>query len=96
MLTLTQPYRLAQAAIADLKSAVYAVLANAGDQGYANAQIGRLLGIYVDTSVMRVTSREHFSRFWKVKVLLSKTKSPASGDCGTIQVHLTSRLAYDL
>lgn len=39
-------YQTAQRAIADLKSAVHAVLAVAPSEGLSNAQIGRTLGIY--------------------------------------------------
>ena len=40
------PYAIAQRALADLKSAVYAVLRTAPGEGLRNADIGRLLGIY--------------------------------------------------
>jgi hypothetical protein len=39
-------YQLAQRAIADLKAAVYAALAEAPGEGLTNAEIGRSLGIY--------------------------------------------------
>lgn len=39
-------YRLAQASLAGLKSAVHMVLARAPEEGLTNAQIGRTLGIY--------------------------------------------------
>ena len=39
-------YRRAQRAIAELKSAAVDLLATAGPEGWRNAQIGRLLGIY--------------------------------------------------
>jgi hypothetical protein len=39
-------YQLAQRAVADLKAAVYAVLAEAPGEGLTNAEIGRSLGIY--------------------------------------------------
>ncbi len=38
-------YQLAQRAVADLKSAIYVVLANSPDGGMRNADIGRALGI---------------------------------------------------
>lgn len=40
------PYQLAQRAMADLKSAVYAVLQDSPEDGLTNAEIGRGLGIY--------------------------------------------------
>jgi hypothetical protein len=43
---LSDAYRLAQTAIADLKTAVYLVLSRSGSQGLRNADIGRALGIY--------------------------------------------------
>jgi hypothetical protein len=39
-------YRLAQRAMADLKSAVALLLSGADKDGLSNAEIGRLLGIY--------------------------------------------------
>jgi hypothetical protein len=39
-------YQLAQRAVADLKAAVYALLAVAPGEGLTNAEIGRSLGIY--------------------------------------------------
>ena len=39
-------YQLAQAALADLKSAVYLTLESAPQCGLTNAEIGRSLGIY--------------------------------------------------
>jgi hypothetical protein len=39
-------YRRAQRAIAELKSAAVDLLATAGPEGFRNAQVGRLLGIY--------------------------------------------------
>lgn len=39
-------YHLAQRAIADLKAAVYSVLASTSGDGLTNAEIGRSLGIY--------------------------------------------------
>lgn len=41
-----EAFALAQTSIANLKAAVYAVLAVAPDAGLSNAQIGRSLGIY--------------------------------------------------
>jgi hypothetical protein len=41
-----EAYQLAQRAMADLKSAVYAVLEEAPSDGLTNAEIGRGLGIY--------------------------------------------------
>ena len=43
---MTSAYRLAQSALADLKSAVHEVLASAPETGLSNAEIGRMLGIY--------------------------------------------------
>lgn len=40
------PYEIAQSALAQLKSAVHRVLAQSGDRGMSNAEIGRSLGIY--------------------------------------------------
>jgi hypothetical protein len=45
MNTLTESYRLAQSAMAELKAAVHFVLTNS-PSGLTNAQIGRTLGIY--------------------------------------------------
>jgi len=42
-----QPYLLAQTAIANLKAAIHMVLASASSNGLSNADIGRLLGIYM-------------------------------------------------
>ena len=39
-------YQVAQRAMADLKTAVYAVLANASAEGLRNVDIGHALGIY--------------------------------------------------
>jgi hypothetical protein len=43
----TEPYRLAQAAIAQLKGAIHQVLGGAPEAGLKNVDIGRLLGIYM-------------------------------------------------
>jgi hypothetical protein len=43
----TEPYLLAQAAIAQLKGAIHHVLAHAPVAGLKNVDIGRLLGIYM-------------------------------------------------
>lgn len=43
---MTEPYRRAQIAIAELKAAIHAVLTTAPSDGMTNAQIGRSLGIY--------------------------------------------------
>ena len=43
---MSEPYHLAQGAIADLKAAVLYLLTDAQDGGMSNAQIGRSLGIY--------------------------------------------------
>jgi hypothetical protein len=40
------PYHRAQAALSDLKAAIYEVLRDASPEGLTNAQIGRMLGIY--------------------------------------------------
>ncbi|MEE9453515.1 MAG: hypothetical protein V3V13_03915 [Paracoccaceae bacterium] len=42
-----QAYKLAQTAMADLKSAVFLVLSEADSDGLRNADIGRTLGIYM-------------------------------------------------
>ena len=39
-------YRIAQKAMADLKTAVYFMISKGPEDGYANAEIGRKLGIY--------------------------------------------------
>lgn len=52
------PYRLAQRAIADLKSAVHYLLQQNPKVGLRNADIGRLLGIYSG----HVGHEEHISR----------------------------------
>jgi len=43
----TQPYLLAQSAIAQLKAAVHQILAGGPQEGLKNSDIGRLLGIYM-------------------------------------------------
>lgn len=43
----TEPYHLAQAAIADLKAAIFLLLKSASPHGLRNADIGRALGIYM-------------------------------------------------
>jgi hypothetical protein len=45
MKEMTEPYLLAQAAIAQLKGAVHSVLSRA-PEGLKNVEIGKLLGIY--------------------------------------------------
>lgn len=42
----TEPYRRAQRAIADLKSAVRKTIQNGPQEGMANVEIGKALGIY--------------------------------------------------
>jgi len=42
----SESYSIAQKAMADLKSAIYTILAIAGKEGLRNADIGRALGIY--------------------------------------------------
>ncbi|WP_267402224.1 MULTISPECIES: hypothetical protein [unclassified Chryseobacterium] len=39
-------YQIAQRALADLKSAIFILLTDAGENGMTNAEIGRKLGIY--------------------------------------------------
>ena len=39
-------YQMSQQAIADLKTAIHALLANGPEEGMTNAEIGRTLGIY--------------------------------------------------
>jgi hypothetical protein len=56
--TVQDAYSLAQHAMADLKAAVYAVLADAPPQGLTNAEIGRSLGIYAG----HVEHEGHISR----------------------------------
>lgn len=41
-----QAYRVAQRAVADLKSAIRAVLRQAGSEGLRNVDVGNRLGIY--------------------------------------------------
>jgi hypothetical protein len=55
---LARAYRRAQRAIADLKSAVYTVVASAEEMGCTNAQVGRSLGIYGDTLGTKATFLE--------------------------------------
>lgn len=43
---MSDAYRLAQRAMADLKGAVYLAVRYSGSQGIRNADIGRALGIY--------------------------------------------------
>jgi hypothetical protein len=43
----TEPYLLAQTAIAQLKGAIHCILAGAPEAGLKNVDIGRLLGIYM-------------------------------------------------
>ncbi len=40
-------YRIAQKAMADLKTAVYFMISKGAGDGYTNAEIGRKLGIYI-------------------------------------------------
>lgn len=47
MKDMTEPYLLAQAAIAQLKGAIHKVLTRAPEDGIKNVDIGRLLGIYM-------------------------------------------------
>ena len=47
MPTTSQPYLIAQTAIAQLKAAIHMVLRDAPPGGLKNADIGRLLGIYM-------------------------------------------------
>ncbi len=42
----SEAYKIAQSAMANLKSAVYLALDLAGSQGTTNAELGRSLGIY--------------------------------------------------
>ena len=42
----SEAYHLAQAAMAELKTAVYMTLELAGENGLSNAEIGRSLGVY--------------------------------------------------
>jgi hypothetical protein len=42
----SEPYLMAQTAMAQLKSSVHMILAEAGQSGLKNSDIGRLLGIY--------------------------------------------------
>ena len=39
-------YKMAQSAIAELKSSIYLLLSSCDDNGLSNAEIGRALGIY--------------------------------------------------
>ena len=41
-----EPYKLAQHALADLKTAILITLRNGPEKGMKNAEIGRALGIY--------------------------------------------------
>lgn len=43
---MNEAYRLAQTAMANLKTAIRLLLSTAPDQGLSNAEIGRALGIY--------------------------------------------------
>jgi DNA-binding IclR family transcriptional regulator len=43
---MTDPYRIAQNAIADLKAAIRQTIGTGPDSGMTNAEIGRTLGIY--------------------------------------------------
>jgi hypothetical protein len=47
MKDMTEPYLLAQTAIAQLKGVIHHVLAHAPEEGVKNVDIGRLLGIYM-------------------------------------------------
>jgi len=44
---MSEAYHLAQKAIADLKTAIHMLLADAPSGGMSNADIGRMLGIYM-------------------------------------------------
>ena len=46
MKKVTEAYKLAQIAIADLKTAIHVILCDAPEEGMSNAEIGRTLGIY--------------------------------------------------
>lgn len=55
---LSDAYRIAQRAMADLKTAVYLIVSYSGKQGLRNADIGRALGIYTG----HVQHEGHISR----------------------------------
>lgn len=55
---MTEPYAIAQRAMADLKAAVYLLLKNGPASGLRNADIGRALGIYAG----HVEHEGHISR----------------------------------
>ncbi len=50
-------YQLAQRAVADLKAAVYAILAEAPSEGFTNAEMGVASASTPGTSNVKVTSR---------------------------------------
>ena len=66
-------YTRAQRAMADLKGAVYELLASS-DSSLTNAEIGRRLGIYQDTSATKDTSVERCLACSKMKKLSFKIK----------------------
>ncbi|ESX18302.1 hypothetical protein X747_06440 [Mesorhizobium sp. LNJC384A00] len=47
MTSITQPYLMAQSAMAQLKAAIHMLLSQAPQQGLRNSEIGRQLGIYM-------------------------------------------------
>jgi len=53
-----EPYQIAQKAIAELKTAVYSILKEAGSSGLKNVQVGKALGIYTG----HVRHEGHISR----------------------------------
>lgn len=79
---MSNAYRVAQHAVADLKSAVYEILSKPSDKGLRNADIGRALGIYTGhigheghiprtiLSIMEeegVVEQDKETKFWKLK-----------------------------
>ncbi len=44
---MTTPYARAQRALANLKEAVYETIVNGPENGLTNAEVGRMLGIYM-------------------------------------------------
>lgn len=84
-MSLTDAYHLAQSAMADLKSAVRAVLDTAPTEGLTNAQIGRTLGIYGG----HVGHEGHISR---TLLAMLQTEGVAAQDpntrCWRLQPHI--------
>jgi hypothetical protein len=81
-LIMSDPYKVAQHAMSDLKSAVYDVLSKHPDKGFKNSEIGRALGIYMGyigheghisrtiSAIMQqegVAEQEEVTKLWRIR-----------------------------